>query len=118
MRLRVDVFGNWWALERLCVSNPLRLWAVCVSACPPHKCETAFASPKCVSVFFAHLRASKAMPLYTSMATNLNKGGKGAHQHKRQTKPIDRHCLANRRQRPALPLPSAAYLKLGILHFR
>jgi len=35
MRLWVDVLGNWWVFESLCVSNPLRLWAVCVSTCPP-----------------------------------------------------------------------------------
>ena len=118
MRLRVEVLGNWWVFESLCVSNPLRLWAVCVSASPPPKCETAFASPKCVSVFFAHLRASKAMRLYTSMATNLYKGEKARTNTKDRRNPSADIALRTGGGTPAFPLLSAAYLKLGILHFR
>ena len=71
MRLRVDVFSNWWAFESLCVSNPLRLWAVCVSAYPPHKCETEFASPKCANVFFARLCAGKVLCIQAARAVNF-----------------------------------------------
>ncbi|GEM_PF-2671302 len=71
MRLRVEVLGNWWVFESLCVSNPLRLWAVCVSASPPPKCETAFASPKCASVFFARLCAGKVLYIQAARAVNF-----------------------------------------------
>ncbi len=71
MCLRVDVFSNWWVFESLCVSNLLCLRVVRVSAYPPHKCETEFASPKCASVFFARLCAGKVLYIQAARAVNF-----------------------------------------------
>ena len=56
MRLRVDVLGNWWVFESLCVSYPLRLWAVCVSAYPLQSAKPSLQAPN-AQVCFLHVCA-------------------------------------------------------------
>ena len=71
MRLRVDVLGNWWVFESLCVSNPLCLWAVCVSAYPLQSAKPSLQAPNAQVCFFARLCAGKVLDIQTARAVNF-----------------------------------------------
>ena len=70
MRLRIEVHSNRWLL---------RVYALAIRyACGrsvyqlfPSKCETTLASPKCASVFFARLCASKVLYIQAARAVNF-----------------------------------------------
>lgn len=79
MGLRVDVFSNWWAFESLCVSNPLRLWAVCVSAYPLQSAKPSLQAPNAQVCFFARLCVSKVTYILAVRTVNFYNNGRYAH---------------------------------------
>ena len=71
MRLRVDVFSNWWVFESLCVSNLLCLRVVSVSVYPLLSAKPSLQAPNAQVCFFARLCAGKVLYIQAARAVNF-----------------------------------------------
>ena len=56
MRLRIDVLGNWWVFESLCVSNLLCLRVVSVSVYPLQSAKPSLQAPNAQVCFCTFVR--------------------------------------------------------------